>query len=103
MSIPRNQSFIWGIHLVIYFVYLGVLTTGLLPFSPEMSKFLAVAWLGILSLHAMGAFGAFSGDAPRKREEEKPKRRLELSDDGELVEVDDSADDEAKRKRLRGE
>ncbi len=106
MSIPGlNQRFLWGVHLVVYFVYLGFVSSDLLPFSPEVAKILSVAWLGVFALHAMAVFGMFGSDEPSKAKvttEEKPKRRLELSDDGELVEVDDDEDDD-KRKRLINE
>jgi hypothetical protein len=105
MAIPRiRPQYLWAAHFFIFFVYLGFLTSKAMPFSIDIAKPFAVVWFGVIMLHTMVAFGAFGGDEPRKREmTEKPKRCLELSDDGELVEVDDSADDEEKRKRLRGE
>jgi hypothetical protein len=104
MAIPHiRPQYLWGAHFFIFFVYLGFLASNILPFSIDIAKPFAVVWFGVIMLHTMAAFGAFDGDEPRKHDEEKPKHRVELSDDGELVEVDDSADDEEKRKRLMGD
>src|SRR5262245_61078435 len=106
MALPRiRPQYLWAAHFFAFFVYLGFLTSNALPFSLADAKGLTVVWFGAIMLHTLFALGAFSFDSsePRKREEEKPKRRVELSDDGELVEVDDEAEDEAKRKRLRGD
>jgi hypothetical protein len=65
--------------------------------SSSVGKFLAIAWMGVLMLHVilMGVMQyrqeAIEGEVENLRREiygEKPKR-LELGEDGELVDVND--------------
>jgi hypothetical protein len=107
MSIPRtNQQLLWGIHLLVYFVFIAAYKSGLLVMDSRVGIFIIIVWFGLWALHAMVAFGAFSADARPEYDgklTEKPKRYLRLSDDGELVEADNEPDNAAKHQQRFGE
>lgn len=106
MALPRiRPQVLWVVHFLIFFVFLGLLISNVLPFSISEAKGLTVAWVGIVILHTLLAFNAFgsASSEPGNLEEEKPKRHVGLSDDGELVDMDDWVEDEEKPKRLTHE
>jgi hypothetical protein len=85
MAASRNrQQFWWNIHLVIFFIFVGIIAGDLLPISLGLSKTIAIVWLGLLIMHTLTFYYG------REAVKDKPKRQVRLSDDGELVEVGDS-------------
>ena len=99
----RNRLWmIWGADLMLWLAYIGVFA-GFKDVIPRgIGTTIVVIWMGALVLHgiytsmAQDRDQAIEGEVERLRQaiyEEKPKR-LELSEDGELVEFED----EPKRK-----
>ena len=97
----------WGsvaVHGIAWVVGSGMVSIANVPGE----QYIIVLWLGVVALHALfiGMLewrnAALEGEIRRERErlEEKPKRsHLELSEDGELVEIDEYEND-AKQKHL---
>jgi hypothetical protein len=102
----RNRRWmLWGIDLLLWLVYIGVIAGFRDAIPRELSITVAVAWMGVLTLHGIVIGMSQSRDqditaeVERLREavyNEKPKR-LELDEDGELVDV---IEDKAKRSRM---
>jgi uncharacterized membrane protein len=77
---------------------------GIVP--SNVGKFLAIAWMGVLILHVILLVmmeyrkEAIEGEVARLREllDEKPKR-LDLAEDGELVDDFDAVDEQAYKQR----
>jgi hypothetical protein len=101
MSREKRQWIFWGVHMLLYFGYLGWLVASETPPFAPLSKGIAVVWLGLLALHAMW-IGFSQPDNASAAEKAKRGERLALSDDGELVDIDEY-EDEGKVKRDYGQ
>ncbi len=98
----KNQRWIlWGADFLAFLIYVGAFVT-FKPGNPgvhNLGVFIALAWIGVLCLHGViismtqNRDQQVESEVARLREAvyEKPKR-LELDEDGELV---DSPDDES--------
>jgi len=82
-----NPQRLWIAHLISLFVLLAVIISDILPIPARFSGALAVLWFGLFAVHTV-----VLGYLP-KPAEEKPKRRVSLSDDGELIEETDEAEE----------
>jgi high-affinity K+ transport system ATPase subunit B len=86
-----------GVHLMIYMMYLGLLTLKLNILQGRGFAFIAMAWLGLIILHVifLGSVNESTGKQKTHALEEKPKRDGEtyaLTDDGELELVEEQED-----------
>jgi hypothetical protein len=98
----------WGsvaVHGILWVVGSGMLSIANVP----NEEFYIVAWMGLVALHALfigmmewrNAALEHAIKRERERLEEKPKRgRLELNEDGELVDIGEYEDDLPKQKHL---
>ena len=76
----------WIVNLVCYFIFLAILVGDILPFPANLVKMAAILWTGLIAVHTILL------QVLPQPEKEKPKRTYSLSDDGELVELDDTDD-----------
>lgn len=104
----RNRRWIfWGVDLAGLTVALGALILSGKTGSADVAAAIFLAWGGIFTLHTIVAWmaqsrdGDIEGEVAKLRDAvyEKPKR-LEVGEDGELVERDDFEYEESASKRL---
>ncbi len=102
----KNRRWIlWGVNFLTFLIYVGafVAFSGI---PRNQGVFVALAWFGVLVLHAViismtqNRDEAIEGEVAKLRAlvYEKPKR-LELGEDGELVDMNDAADEQAYQDR----
>ncbi len=109
----RNRLlYLLGADVLAMFIYLAAFAAFRDRIPHDVGTFIAVVWVGVVGVHAMmtgvlqNRGSQIDAEVERLRQaiyDEKPKRasRLELSDDGELVEFDDlRAADEARQDSL---
>ena len=95
INAQRLHRLLWGAHIFVYFCFLGWLASSdAAPFNG--SKATAMVWLGLLVLHTLWI--GF-GQSDNSSYAEKPKHHLELSDDGELVEIGSIEWDEGEKQK----
>ncbi len=108
----NRQMYLLAANMLGLFIYLAAFAALGDVIPKGIGSFIAIAWVGAVGVHAM-IFSTLSSrssqidaEVERLRQaiyDEKPKNtsRLELSDDGELVELDDyRPDDEAHQDSL---
>jgi hypothetical protein len=82
----NRRQFWWFANLLGYFLFLGILISGILPISWRLGGAVSVVWTGLLAMHSVMLY---YGQEPAQ---EKVKRQMKLSYDGELVEVTDEGE-----------
>ena len=103
----RNRRWqLWAANILLWLVYVGVFAGFKEAIPRDIGVTIAIVWMGLVVFHgiingmAQERSQAIDGEVERLREliyEEKPKR-LELNEDGELVDIV-----EDKPKRLRSD
>ena len=100
---------IWFAHVVIFLLYLAAATTG----QVLVNGFILIGWATVLAIHQwwVESIGQREQEIAREIEREqlratydteKPKHHLELSDDGELVEIQQWDEDEKPKNQFDG-
>ena len=91
----RRRSSV-NLHIAVYII--GLFAVLILVESTPASKLFLGLWMGLLVLHTLVAYGGGDQNIPAKAK----RHRLELGDDGELIETDTTdSDDNVERREVR--
>jgi len=93
----RNRRWLlWGANLVAWLIFIALISITNSPIPEDLGKFIAIAWGGLFMLHGITLGVTQNRDQQVEKEverlrlavyDEKPKR-LELGEDGELIDDD---------------